>query len=63
MYRWHPTHKHRFSFDASFYDEICEQCHTTDRSPDASDPCPNPLKPEVLLHQEALRLAKHLEDD
>ena len=27
----HPSHKTRFSFDASSYDEICELCGATDQ--------------------------------
>jgi len=26
----HPTHKTRFSFDASTYDEVCVNCGATD---------------------------------
>lgn len=29
----HPSHKTRFSWDASTYDEICEICGATDEVP------------------------------
>ena len=29
----HPTHRTRFSWDASTYDEICELCGATDQVP------------------------------
>lgn len=40
----HPTHKTRFSFDASSWDEMCVNCHNTDHVPGGwgrlADPCP-----------------------
>lgn len=39
----HPTHKTRFSWDASTYDIYCERCGACDRYGDMRDlerPCP-----------------------
>lgn len=38
MYNHHPSHRTRVS-DASSFDEICELCYVTDRSPHAAEPC------------------------
>lgn len=41
----HPSHVVRFSWDASFYDEICVNCGATDRVPGGwgklAEPCLN----------------------
>jgi hypothetical protein len=41
----HPSHKTRFSFDASTYDEMCELCGATDIAGGGwgklAEPCPN----------------------
>jgi len=40
----HPSHKTRFSFGASSFDEICEKCGATDQVPGGwgrlAFPCP-----------------------
>lgn len=40
----HPSHKTRFSWDASTYDEVCVLCGATDQVPggwgDLAKPCP-----------------------
>lgn len=64
----HPSHKTRFSWDASTYDEICELCGATDMVPggwgELAFPCPNnPDFGKVGTDNEALRRACHLEDD
>lgn len=41
--QWHPTHRPRFSMDASSYDEICDLCGATDGPIERGDmgwPCP-----------------------
>lgn len=42
----HPSHKTRFSWDASTYDEICINCGAHDEVPGGwgrlAEPCPNP---------------------
>ncbi len=44
----HPSHKTRFSFDASTWDEICIYCGATDHVPggwgDLALPCPKAPK-------------------
>lgn len=41
----HPTHRTRFSFDASTWDEMCVNCHSTDEVPGGwgrlALPCPS----------------------
>ncbi len=49
----HPSHKTRFSWDASTFDEICELCGNTDMVPGGwgklADPCPaNPNWNETI---------------
>lgn len=46
----HPSHKTRFSWDASTYDEICIYCGATDQVPGGwgqlAEPCPKATKEE-----------------
>lgn len=45
----HPSHRTRFSFDASSWDEICEKCGATDTIGGwgrLADPCPNEHQPK-----------------
>lgn len=60
----HPSHKTRFSFDASTYDEICVLCGATDEVPGGwgqlAYPCPKAHESREAV---ALQLAGHLEDD
>lgn len=45
----HPTHKTRFSFDASTWDEICVKCGNTDIAGGGwgklAEPCPQAASP------------------
>lgn len=45
----HPTHKTRFSFDASTWDEICVKCGSTDIAGGGwgglAEPCPQADSP------------------
>ena len=64
----HPSHKTRFSWDASTYDEICELCGATDQVPggwgDLAYPCPANKEYDTLAAEaEALRRASHLDDE
>lgn len=56
----HPSHKTRFSFDASTWDEICIYCGATDQVPGGwgklASPCPNaPSKKEDHLPHTSAR--------
>ena len=67
MSELHPSHRTRFSFDASSFDEICEQCGRTDEVPGGwgqlALPCPKSSAVDKLaeLTREEVRSAEDQE--
>lgn len=57
----HPSHKTRFSMDASTFDEICENCGATDEVPGGwgllAEPCPRPQEEKPMNQREAFQKA------
>jgi len=64
MYEWHPTHRPRFSFSASSYDEICDLCGSTDgpiERGDMGSECPASQEKRDQYDQEKAEKNAHTE--
>lgn len=58
----HPSHKTRFSWDASTFDEICTICGATDEVPGGwgqlAEPCSGPPQPINAVEEDSLESSK-----